>query len=562
MRTRLCLAFVFILLAAPFALSRSRTDDSWLWKPSGSIIDPNCDSGSEWGYTLALDGATTLIGSPGSWGGATGVVYALETPTSNWISLRPPDLAAGARFGCSLAFQGDTALIGASDDDDAGVHSGSAYVFVRSGSSWNKMAKLVPTGSSADDQFGYSVALDGNLALIGAPYDDTAAGQDAGSAYVYTGSGASWSLMQKLEASDGATLQSFGRSVSLSGATALIGADKGSGATSLSGAAYVFTLRDGSWSEEDKLFAADGSNGDHFGRVLELEGNRALVGAPNCDDAGANSGAAYVFDRSGSTWTQTQKLFASDAATKDMFGWDVALEGDTAMISAPDDPYQYPGGIYVFHRQGSSWSEVQKLPEPDDIGYFGACIALRGNRVLVSDPLFLFPTIHIYSRPPETGIGMCYGDPGSGTPCPCGNDNDGSIPGSGCDNGVHSSGAQLTGYGKPNISDDEVFLRATHAEPNNSGLFFQGSLRVNGGAGVPFGDGLRCAGGQVVRLQVTFADETGTSMTSIPIAAKGGVSPGDFRWYQYWYRTTVDPPCGPGINDFNTSNSILIVWQP
>jgi len=142
---------------------------------------------------------------------------------------------------------------------------------------------------------------------------------------------------------------------------------------------------------------------------------------------------------------------------------------------------------------------------------------------------------------------------------PC---NDGSIPGSGCDNGVFASGAQLSGYGTPSVAADEVLLRATHAEPFNSGLYFQGTLRVNGGAGVVFGDGLRCAGGQVVRLQVRISDAAGTTRTTIPIAAKGSVSPGDIRWYQYWYRTNVAPPCGPWVNDYNTSNGFSITWTP
>lgn len=156
---------------------------------------------------------------------------------------------------------------------------------------------------------------------------------------------------------------------------------------------------------------------------------------------------------------------------------------------------------------------------------------------------------------------FCFGDPGAGTPCPCGNDNDGTVPGSGCANGVFTSGAQLSGSGIASVSADTLVLSTTGLEQNNSGLYFQADNDLSPGSA--WGDGLRCAGGNLKRLQVRFADAAGHSGTTIGISTKvGNVAPGDTKRYQCWYRTTVNPPCGAGLNDFNSSNGLEITWVP
>lgn len=159
------------------------------------------------------------------------------------------------------------------------------------------------------------------------------------------------------------------------------------------------------------------------------------------------------------------------------------------------------------------------------------------------------------------GTGYCFGDPGSGTPCPCGNDNDGSVPGSGCDNGVFASGARLSGWGIASVGwCDSLVLTASHLEPHNAGLFFQANADLS--PGLVWGDGIRCAGHDLIRLEVLFANAAGTSSTTIPIAAKGLVAPGDTKYYQLWYRTVAFPPCGHGVNDFNTTNGYMVRWWP
>jgi len=152
-----------------------------------------------------------------------------------------------------------------------------------------------------------------------------------------------------------------------------------------------------------------------------------------------------------------------------------------------------------------------------------------------------------------TGTALCFGV--GGTACPCGNNGG---PSTGCANST-GSGAGLNGSGNPAVANDTVVLTATNAIPGQPGLFFQGDNAIAGGNGVAFGDGLRCCGANVVRLQVVVPNGSGSASTSVPIAANGGVSPGDTKCYQYWYRNPGGgSPCGAG---FNLTNGYRITWN-
>ena len=165
---------------------------------------------------------------------------------------------------------------------------------------------------------------------------------------------------------------------------------------------------------------------------------------------------------------------------------------------------------------------------------------------------------------PEPGTGYCFAD-GSGTQCPCGNNSDGTVPGSGCANGASAAGAKLTASGDASLSNDTLVLSATGLDPNNSGLYFQANNDLS--PGNIWGDGLQCAGGQLKRLGVRFSSATGDSDTSAwatPISVKAGnVLAGDTKRYQLWYRdNSGGQPCGVGVNDFNATNGYEITWTP
>jgi len=301
------------------------------------------------------------------------------------------DGAAGDQFGFSVAISGDYALVGSPRNDvGANINQGAVYVFVRSGSTWTQQTKLTVFGGSAGDQFGFSVAISGNSLLIGSPYDDVGSNIDQGSAYVFVRSGSVWSQLPVLTASDGAGNDAFGESVAISSNDALVGSNRAIG---YRGAAYVFVRPGSTWIQQAKLIAGDGAVNDRFGGSVAISGNYALVGCYG-DDVGSNAdqGSAYVFVRSGSSWPQQAKLIANDGAANDRFGVSVAISGDYALISSPydniGDVSGDQGSAYVFVRIGGGWSQQTKLIANDPANYdnFGITVAISGDYALVGSP--------------------------------------------------------------------------------------------------------------------------------------------------------------------------------
>ncbi|HUS99979.1 MAG TPA: FG-GAP repeat protein [Candidatus Thermoplasmatota archaeon] len=291
------------------------------------------------------------------------------------------DGAAEDVFGSSVSLDGDTLLIGASYDDDKGSNSGSAYVFIRNGTTWIQQAKLLASDGAAGDAFGYSVSLSGDTALIGAVADN----DNMGSVYVFIRTHTIWTQEQKLLASDGVAEDNFGF-VSLVGDTALIGAPMDDDNGKDSGSAYVFT-RTGTWKEEAKLLASDGEAYDYFGGSVCLDGGTVLIGAYQDDDSGVDSGAAYVFTRNDDLWVQQAKLLPANGAAMDHFGWSVSLFGSTALIGAPLDDDNGPdsGSAYVFARQDTNWTQRQKLVPSDGSG-FGLSVSQDEDYALIGAP--------------------------------------------------------------------------------------------------------------------------------------------------------------------------------
>jgi hypothetical protein len=272
------------------------------------------------------------------------------------------DGADGDFFGTSVSVDGDTVLIGAYGNDDNGGWSGSAYVFTRTDTTWTQQAKLLPSDNAAEDNFGASVSLAGDTALIGAPSDDDK-GVDSGSVYVFTRTGTNWTQQAKLLASDGVNYDQFGISVSLDGDTALIGAvdlDWYSYYATGPGSAYVFSRTSTTWTQQAKLLASDGAKGDRFGYSVSLSGDRALIGA-YCDRNGDYLGSAYMFTRTSTTWAQQQKLQVFRKVSE-CFGISVALKDDTAVISSyfSGDTYTH-SSAYAFTRIGKIWIKQTQL---------------------------------------------------------------------------------------------------------------------------------------------------------------------------------------------------------
>jgi len=278
------------------------TRSNGIWNHLAKISAADGAKGNGFGQILALSGNTVIIGSPRDDvnGEDTGSVYVFTRDGAFWhqqAKLTADDSAHGDLFGISVALSGDTILVGAYLHDEIAPDAGAVYVFTRFDNKWSQQAKLTAADGRETDIFGVRVALSGDTALISARRDDDdIMGVDAGSAYVFVRSGTTWKQQQKLTAPDGAEDDRFGRSVALLGDTALVGAifqdDKGEN----SGSAYLFERNDKTWFYKAKLTADDGAANDVFGWSLALSRDTAIVGASRDDDNGSESGSAYVFD--------------------------------------------------------------------------------------------------------------------------------------------------------------------------------------------------------------------------------------------------------------------------
>jgi len=200
-------------------------------------------------------------------------------------------------------------------------------------STWSQQDHLFADVAAAGDKFGDSVAISGDTIVVGAPFEATTAGDYAGSAYVFTRTGGTWSQQAHLFADDAAAGDKFGDSVGISGDTIVVGAiSDDTAAGENAGSAYVFTRTGTAWSQQDHLLADDAAAHDVFGYSVAIDGDTIVVGAIGDDTATlADAGSAYVFTRTGGIWSQQDHLFAYDAEARDYFGRSVAIDGDTCV---------------------------------------------------------------------------------------------------------------------------------------------------------------------------------------------------------------------------------------
>jgi hypothetical protein len=299
------------------------------------------------------------------------------------------DVAGTDGLGNAIALSGDTAIVGSPSADPAGkMSAGASYVFVRSGTTWAQQTKLLASDGLTGDNFGRAVSIDGDTAVVGASSADPSGKASAGAAYVFVRSGTTWTEQAKLLADDGAADDTFGDSVSIHGDTLIVGASRADvGGIVNVGAAYVFVRSGTTWTQQAKLVASDRLAGDALGSSASLKLDTAVLGAPEADPSGRSSaGAAYVFVRSGTTWTQQAKLLASDGTAVDKFGIAISLSGETALIGASQaDPGPATGAAYVFVRSGTTWAQQAKLVASDGLSsdYFGVAVSLSGDLAVI-----------------------------------------------------------------------------------------------------------------------------------------------------------------------------------
>ncbi|MCH7798529.1 MAG: FG-GAP repeat protein, partial [Planctomycetes bacterium] len=303
------------------------------------------------GVSVAISGATAIVGAAGDDdnGGQSGSAYLFDTATGDQIAkLLADDGAANNQFGWSVAISpdgiGTTAIVGARYDEDNGTQSGSAYLFDTT--TGTQIAKLLADDGAEGDQFGFSVAVSGTTAIVGAWADDDN-GFDSGSAYLFDAT--TGRQIAKLLPNDGAQFDRFGTSVAISGTTAIVGAYKDGDNGNLSGSAYLFDIATG--KQIAKLLPDDGAASDWFGWSVAISGNNAIVGAFRDDDNGSESGSAYLFDTT--TGRQLAKLLPNDGSFNDHFGGSVGISGATVIVGADEDDDN--GSAYLFDASACPW---------------------------------------------------------------------------------------------------------------------------------------------------------------------------------------------------------------
>ena len=411
----------------------------------------NPDIADEFGETIAISGNTLVVGTNHQ-DFDSGAVYVFTRNGSTWSQqalIKPLNIDSNDHFGTSLAISGDTLVVGApwesssavgvngDDTDNSSPGSGAVYVFTRSGSTWTQQAYLKASRNNSSQQFGHSVAYDGNTIVVGAPYEPSSAtgingdetdmsADQAGAAYIFTGSGSSWTQQAYVKASNTEAYDMFGMTVGISGDTVVVGATgEGSSATGVdgnqadnalvnAGAAYVFTRSDTTWTQQAYLKASNPDNDDEFAGAISISADTIAIGAlgEDSDATGINgdqasessdgAGAVYIFTRSGSTWSQQAYVKASNTTTGGVngyFGNSVAILGNRLAVGAnveassatgidgnqTNTAAPASGAVYLFTWDGSNWIQQNylKASNTNQLDQFGSSVALTTDTVVV-----------------------------------------------------------------------------------------------------------------------------------------------------------------------------------
>lgn len=353
------------------------------------------------GHSVAIDGDIIVLGAlrDDDRGSDSGSAYVFERKRRTWsptAKLTASDAAPGQWFGYSVAVAGRTAVMGAYKDCERGRWSGAAYVFERSNGEWKQSAKLMASDASPEDWFGFSVAIQGHTVVVGAIRRGEP-GEKTGAVYIFQREGQRWLERARLAAERAEAGDYFGYSVAIDANEVAAGAVNQRKAVGHPKSGVVVVFRDtspaGDWSRPvaTSLAADDGAEGDWFGGAVALGGGVLVVGAPRHDSRGPDSGATYVFGKTGSEWIRQAKLTPEDGAAEDAFGTAVAVGGDVVLATAVlnDFPNADCGVVYGFCRSGRRWVNAARLiaTDPDVGDRFGTDVALAGTLVLVGAPL-------------------------------------------------------------------------------------------------------------------------------------------------------------------------------
>lgn len=350
-----------------------------------AVLSESDSEPAGFGAATAFDETTALIGAPGAArdGSGTGNVYVYIRETGLWRLedvIVPDQGSSGEAFGSAVAVEGDVAVVGAPPADGSSDATGSAYAFSRTQGVWSQEDLLTPDGLSTGTAYGETVAVTGSIGFVGAPA--------AGAVHTFSAYGGIWSHKATITGTDGDD-DRFGSALDVQDTLVAIGApgtsrDVGEDA----GAVYVYESGAAGWTQQFTGTPAQSSSDARFGEGVAIGSNALVAGAPGADPRGDGSGAAYVFEAARGEWPQEDTLVPTDGDAGDAFGRSVALTEGTAIVGAPrdEDPNgQNAGSAYVFRRHAPDWRQDMKLlPETgkQDAG-FGANVSVYGRSVIV-----------------------------------------------------------------------------------------------------------------------------------------------------------------------------------
>ena len=451
------------------------------WAQEAYLKAPNAEANDNFGVSVSNSGDTIVVGAWGEDSNQTtitngttasanntaadsGAAYVFRRTGTTWASeayLKAFNAETPDNFGISVSISGDTIIVGAYQEastqttitngtaasaNNSAASAGAAYVFQRTGTSWVGQAYLKAPNAEANDTFGLPVSISGDTIVVGAYQEDsnqttitngnTASANNtvsnSGAAYVFRRTGTTWANEAYLKAPNAETTDFFGYAVSISGDTIVIGAyQEDSNQTTItngttasanntaadSGAAYVFRRTGTTWANEAYLKAPNAETTDFFGYAVSISGDTIAVGAfqedsnqttitngttASANNTASNSGAVYVYRRSGSTWTNEAYLKAPNPDANDNFGYAVSISGDSIVVAANNEASNQTtitngttassnnslaqtGAAYAFRRSGNIWTNEAyiKTPNPDLLDQFGISISVSDDTILV-----------------------------------------------------------------------------------------------------------------------------------------------------------------------------------
>lgn len=356
------------------------------------VADATGAVGDNFGNSVSISGNYAIVGSPLNNIGANdnqGSASIYKWNGDSWIFMQKITDATGAaedRFGYSVSISGNYAIVGAFwDDVGANAEQGSASIYRWNGSSWVLVQKITDATGAAEDNFGRSVSISGNYAIVGAWSDDIGGNVDQGSASIYQLNGSSWVLMQKITDATGAAGDYFGYSVSISGNYAMLGSSGNDiGGNINQGSASIYQWNGSNWILMQKITDADGASGDNFGLSVSISGNNAIVGAPSANvGATEDAGSACIYKWNGSNWVMIKKFIDASGGYEDYFGISVCISGNYAIVgTSKDNVGGNPdlGSCTIFLQFDNAWQKLQYLTEPngENDNYFGCSVSIDG----------------------------------------------------------------------------------------------------------------------------------------------------------------------------------------